>query len=222
MSQKEVCGLEIAMNHSEGVRFGKRLGGLEQVIDRQLERDAPLLFEQLLEVLPLQVLHDHVRSAARQRGHVENAHHVFASNLDRRSPLAEKPCNERRIVRELGEQELDRDSLLELQVHCCEDDPHPPLAEHALDAVLLREHVIGSRNEVCVGHGAWEELPKAKNNITAKLPLATDELNRPLARAVSLSRVHLPTPGSPSPSSGASSSARRMKTRSTRFSSAER
>ena len=48
--EKEVRGLEIAMDHSERVRLGQRLGGLQQVVDRELRGEAALIFEQLFEV----------------------------------------------------------------------------------------------------------------------------------------------------------------------------
>ena len=101
--EKEVRGLEIAMDHPERVRLGERLGGLEQVVDRQLGREAALLLEELLEVLSLEVLHDQVRRAAGQRRHVAHAHHVLAANLDCGAAFAEESRDERRVVRQLGQ-----------------------------------------------------------------------------------------------------------------------
>ena len=51
--EKEVRGLEVAVDHAERVRLGQRLGGLEHVVDRELDGEAPLVLEELLEVLPL-------------------------------------------------------------------------------------------------------------------------------------------------------------------------
>ena len=145
MHQKEIGGLEIAMHHPEGMRLGQRLGGLEHVIDRRVDRERPVLLEQVLEVRALEILHHHVRRAAGQRGDVEHAHDVLAPDLGGRASLPKKPGDEGRVVRELGEQELDRKALLEVQVLRREDDAHAALTEDGPDAVLVRKHIVGGR-----------------------------------------------------------------------------
>ena len=174
----------------ERVRLGQRLRGLQQVVDRQLGGEAALIFEQLFEVSALEVLHDHVRSAAGKRRDVAHAHHVLAPDLDRGAALAEKARDERRIVRQLRNQELDGDPLLELDVRGRHHDAHAAPTELALDAVLVREDIAGGRNEVCVRHDTREESsPKAYENITLRLEAAIVESPRIIAYAVSSSRA---------------------------------
>ena len=55
--------------------------------------------------------------------------------------LAQEAAPDLGVVQHLGEQELDRDPLAELEVRGRDDDAHAALAEHALDAVLAQKNL---------------------------------------------------------------------------------
>jgi hypothetical protein len=90
---------------------------------------------------PLEVLHDHVRRAVLERAHVDHARDVLALDLHRRPRLAREAGDRLGVAERLGQEELERDLLVELDVVRGDDDPHPADAEDALDAVLAGEDV---------------------------------------------------------------------------------
>ena len=70
---------------------------------------------------------------------IEYAHHVLAADLGRRAPLPHEARGDLLILRELGQEKLDGDALLELQMRRREDDAHSALPEWPIDAIFAVE-----------------------------------------------------------------------------------
>ena len=100
--------------------------------------------------------------AVLERADVDHARDVLA--LDAAPPRAPRAGSARRrsaCSRSSGQQELERDALVELEVPRRDDDAHAALAEHALDAVLAREHLA-----LCNGRShasGWPQAPPGRH-----------------------------------------------------------
>ncbi len=79
--------------------------------------------------------------AALELPHVDDARHVLALDLHRRTRLAHKPRDGLRALQRLGQQELQRDPLVELHVVGGDHYAHPSDPEDALDPVLARDDI---------------------------------------------------------------------------------
>ena len=138
---EEVRRLQIAVDDARVVRFGDRLARLEKKVERLVQGQAPALVEELGEVHSLEVFHHHVGRAVLERADVRDLRDVLTLQLHRRARLAEKSRDGLGVPERVREEKLQRDALLELDVHRRDDDAHPALAEHALDAVFACEHI---------------------------------------------------------------------------------
>lgn len=110
--------------------------------------NGPVLGEPVGEIAPLEEFHDDERRAVFQRADVEDASHVLALDLHRRSGLAHEAPRRDRGSPLLRQEQLDRDGLVELHVVGSDDDAHAPYAEDALHAVLAREHLALMQTEL--------------------------------------------------------------------------
>ena len=66
---------------------------------------------------------------------------MLALDAHRRLGLAQEARDDLLVLRVLGLEELERHPLAQVHVHRGDDDPHRPLAEDLLHAVLAREDV---------------------------------------------------------------------------------
>ena len=73
--------------------------------------------------------------------HVGDARDVLALDPRGGPGLADEAADRLGVGERLGEQELEGDPLVELDVAGRDDDPHAAGAEHALDAVLAGDDV---------------------------------------------------------------------------------
>src|SRR5258708_35344998 len=92
-NETEIRGPEIAMNDPKRVCGGTRGARLDAKGDDIVDRQRSVLLEVPRPVLPSQELHDHVRGAALQLPHVQNAHDVIVSNLRRGPGLPPESTN---------------------------------------------------------------------------------------------------------------------------------
>ena len=131
---------QAGMAWGSSMGLGERFASLQDVAACLRDRDRPAL-QALGDVLAIEELHDHVGRAAGEGADVGDLRHVVA--LDARGGLrfALKPLDVARVLRRLGEQELDRDRRAQRGVRRGDDATHPADAEHALDAVLLDDDV---------------------------------------------------------------------------------
>ena len=129
------------MDDAERVRLGDGLARLEHVVDRARHVERALFVDRLREVGALEVLHHHEGRAALERADIEHAGDVLALQLDGGPGLAREPADDLGVLEGIGEQELEGDELLELEVLGRDDQPHAALAEDVLDPVLAGEDV---------------------------------------------------------------------------------
>ena len=154
LGEEEVRGLEVAVDDAESVGLGDGLAGLEHHVDRDALIDPAVLLQDVLEVHPVEVLHDEVRRARLQRADVVDLHRVLAAGC---STAARRLAHEARhhvgVHRHLRVEELDGDLLVEVKVHGRHHGAHAPDAEHALDAILADEDVARHRDAGRAGSG---------------------------------------------------------------------
>src|SRR5262249_24887179 len=149
--EEQVRGLEVAVDDAEGVGLGERLAGLEDPGRRGADGERTLSPQDRGEVIALEELHDDERRAGLERDDVEHARAVRALELRRRHRLADEAGAHLGVLQRLGEDELDGDALLEVEVGGFDDAAHAALAEDALDAILADEYVTDDR----VAHQTW-------------------------------------------------------------------
>jgi hypothetical protein len=115
---------------------------LQHVVDRLVRGQTSTLRDDGRQVTTLEQLHDEIRedrSAGRGRGpDVGDARDMLALQLCGRSRLAQEPPHGIGLRSALGEEELHRDRLLELDVHASDDRRHPAQSDEAVDAILAR------------------------------------------------------------------------------------
>jgi hypothetical protein len=146
--QEQVRGLEVPVDHAQRVRLGHRLARLEHEAHALGHGQRAAALEGLREILPLEVLHDHEGHARRQRPHVEHAGHVLAVDANRGARLAQEALHDLGVARDLGQEELERDALVELLVDRRHHHAHAALAEHAVDPVLAGDEVSNAHRAV--------------------------------------------------------------------------
>ena len=123
--QKRFAGLRSRWTIPSACASAMRLARLEDEVDRLLDGHRAPRLEPRREVAPLEVLHDHVRRAVLELPHVGHARDVLALDLDRRARLAEEARDGLALRSACGQEELERDPLVELEVVRRDDDPHP-------------------------------------------------------------------------------------------------
>ncbi len=124
------------------MRFGDRLARLEDDVDRHRERQRAIVREDLGQVLPLQVFHDHVRPTPGVAD-VEHPDDVLAAEPGRHGALAREPHALSCVPPVLGQEDLDRDLATLAHVRRRKDDRHPAGADDATDTILSVPDVAG-------------------------------------------------------------------------------
>ena len=132
------------MDDARGVRLRERLRGLEDAVDRELDRKWTSR-DVVAEVRTLEPLHDDVLEAAVRRAHVEDPHDVLRSHASGRLRLANEATDLLRIVSELGVEELDGDVLRELDVDRRDHGAHATGTEHRVHAVARADDLAVRR-----------------------------------------------------------------------------
>jgi hypothetical protein len=126
------------VNDAERVRLCERLARLHHVLHGLLDRERPASAEDLLQVLALEILHHHVRRPLVDTD-VENVRHVVVLNLGGGARLARETADNVCLREVLGEEKLDRDRSLELQVRRGDDEPHTAAAKRMGQGILPRD-----------------------------------------------------------------------------------
>ena len=116
-----------------------RFRRLEQVVDGLGDGQGAARFELLLEVASVEIFHHHEGRAVVGRAHVDDPADVLPRQLGQHSRLAGEARHQLVALHRFGQEELDGDELLELQVRRRNDDAHRTFAEDPLDAVLAGE-----------------------------------------------------------------------------------
>ena len=137
------------MHDPERVRLGDRLARLQHVADGAGHRERAAPRHGFGQILALEILHHHVRRARRERADIGDARDVLALDLHRGPCLANKPVHDLRMTEHLRQQELERDTSLQLHVRRRDDHAHAADAEHALDAILaVEDFTFADRRDV--------------------------------------------------------------------------
>ncbi len=142
--EEQVRGLEIAVDDAVRVGLGEGLAGLQHVLDGLLSAERAALLDEVREVAAFEVLHLHERRAVLEHADVGDLGDVLARDLARGLGLAAEALDELSVLEHLGEQEFQRDLLVELEVGRRDDDAHAALSEDPIDTVFPREHRAGS------------------------------------------------------------------------------
>ncbi len=121
------------MHDPERVRLGDRFERLGDEIDRGHDRERAVRRHEAFEVLALQALHHDVRRARLEDVDVVDANDVFAADPPRGSRLLNEAGDDVRVSRELGQEALDGDPLLEVRVPGREHDAHSAQPQRLLD-----------------------------------------------------------------------------------------
>src|SRR5262249_38090218 len=79
------------------------------------------------------------RSAGAELSDVRNPRDVLALDLDRGARLPREPLHRFTVTERVRQEELDRDSLVELDVMRRDDDAHSPGTQYSVHAVLFGE-----------------------------------------------------------------------------------
>jgi len=113
-------------------------------VHRPLRRKPAALGDLLEQVVPFDVAHRQVKHAVLLPG-VKEGDDVGVVERRRDPALGLEPLAERRVVGELGRDQLQRHGPLEVDVECPVDDAHPAAAGQLLD-------LVGGE------HRSWREL----------------------------------------------------------------
>ena len=172
-SQKEVARLEVAMNDAGRVRLGEPFARLEDVGDRLFDLELSPADKEGAEILPLEVLHHHVRRPVRERGDVGHTNDVIALDPRRGARLADEACDgAARILLVVDAEYLDREAMAHGDVARRQDDAHPPRADLPFDAVFPRDHVARLDGELGLG-GLGHRAVLGSSHVTRESPSRT-------------------------------------------------
>ena len=164
LDEKDVVGLEIAVNDPALVRGGESIGDLSRDVGEPSHGHRPRLFEHLAERLAVEPLHDEVGGAVGQLTEVRDVDDVRIA--DRRCGLRflQEAVGDLLVARHVGAQDLDGHLLVDDLVAREVDDAHPAFAEHRLDAVAavdggsdvgVDRRRGGGIDFLCAGTPAW-------------------------------------------------------------------
>ena len=133
---EDVRRLDVAVDDAARVGRGERERDRDGRVDGPIGTDASLVAEDVGEAAPVDVLHDDVVGAGRLAP-VVDADDVRVVEVGGRLRLAAEALDERRVVRELGEEHLERDRAVEQLVSSQEDVGHAAPTDPALQLVAL-------------------------------------------------------------------------------------
>jgi len=146
------------MHNPERMCFGQRLACLQYEVDDGSERQ--LRSRDSREIRTFEILEHDVRRTVVECAEVEHTRHVFAREPDDGLGLSQEALDSQLIGEYVGEQELQRHLLVQLQVRRLHDDPHSTSAQDAVHAILAREqgadcYAVPLRHQVCTPR-AWK------------------------------------------------------------------
>jgi hypothetical protein len=150
--EKEVCGFQVPMDDSSGVRLRYRFERLQNEIDGFDHWHRAARLEERREICSLEILEYHEGQTAFELPHIEDARSVLAMNTRRGSGFVKKSRHSFCVNRSINGQELQRDALLKKIMAGCEDGAHSALTKEPLNSVFARNHVAraGQTAGACV------------------------------------------------------------------------
>jgi hypothetical protein len=136
LQQHDVVGLEIAMDHADGVRGIERERDLVGDVERAVQLDRAVFFDQILERLALEELHHEVDRPFGQDAEVGDVDDVRMIDRGRGARFAQEAMDRLLVARELRVQHFHRDRLLDVDVLALIDGAHPTAAEDLVEPVV--------------------------------------------------------------------------------------
>jgi hypothetical protein len=124
-----------------GVRLGDGLARLQDECYGLDKRQRPVAHEHLGQVVSLQKLHDHIRSAGLELSNVEHASDVLAFQPHSGSGLAQESLDCLRVAEGLIADKLDGYELPEFLMARGDHYAHSSDAEDTLDSVFAGEEI---------------------------------------------------------------------------------
>ena len=157
LQQEDVLRLHVAVNDTFCVRGGEGAANLARDADGERHTEPPHLLDERTELFPVEELR---RDAGRAVARVEDVDHlddVGVGDAARALRLALEPLDDFRVLRELGQEDLDRESsLLQAKMARLVDLAHAALPDEAHDLVALVQHLteerVGGRREGPLRH----------------------------------------------------------------------
>ena len=129
------------MDDADEVGLGHRIQRLNCVVGGHRHRQGAITLEEHGQVRAVQVLHHDVRQSVVERADIEDPGDVLAREPNRGLRLAGEAPDVLRLGRALGQHELERHPLLELEMGRSHHDAHAPAPEQLFDAVLAGEYL---------------------------------------------------------------------------------
>ena len=132
--EKQIRGLQIAMDDARRVSHIQRVGNLRPKIHQLVDRDW-LALDAVLERRAIEILHHDVLAALVFSNVVDGAD-IGMVECGRRPRLAPEPLQCLRILRQFVRQKLQRDAAPQAQVFRLIDNTHAAAAQFLRDAVV--------------------------------------------------------------------------------------
>ena len=139
LGDHQVVGRQVAVDHPGGVDRLEPVQRLDGEADGGHHREGPLTADAVADVLPLDVLPDHVEAGVRQGREVVEDGDVGVLDLRGEARLAHEPLLSREVGGEVLAQDLDHPQLLQVDVAHQVDLPHAATAEALNDLVFAVE-----------------------------------------------------------------------------------
>ena len=152
LHEEDVLGLEVAVDDPRLVRLVERAAHRDEDGKRPLHRERPLGAHRLVQVLPLEELHDDVERPVVELAEHEHLHGVRVRELAHRPRLAPEAGHEVLPVRELGMEDLHAHHPVHLGLERLVDRAHAARADLLQDLELAVQDVA-SDERVLRAHG---------------------------------------------------------------------
>ena len=137
------------MHHVRGVGRGQRIRNLAGDVQRERDRQPPLLLDRIAQALAFHEFEDQVERAIFQLTEVRGRRHVRVLDARGSDGLPFEPRHHLRQVCHLPVEHLDRDGLAHVHVLGAVHRPHAAGTQQAFHAVALGEH--GADQRLLVG-----------------------------------------------------------------------
>ena len=165
LARDDVRRFDVAVHKTRLVGFIQRFQYLQQEMDRALGRNGAVLFNQCLQVEPIEILHDVIEGAVFGHAEVVHLHRVLRLKGRCRLGLAFKPSNQRRTEVSAGAERFRRDQFdsrgpCEHAVFCAPHFSHASAAQALCQFVVAHSSGTAERAPHAVDVSAQQQRPR--------------------------------------------------------------